>query len=112
MTTDFLYDYISKKRYSVLSTVTKNNIPESALVGFAVTRDLKLIFDTVTTSRKYQNLVINPSIAFVIGWDDWQTVQYEGIAKIPTENELAELLEYYFKVFPDGIQRKENWKDI
>jgi hypothetical protein len=66
----------------------------------------------VTTSRKYQNLVINHSIAFGIGWDDWQTVQYEGIAKIPTENELTELLEYYFKVFPDGIQRKENWKDI
>jgi hypothetical protein len=37
MTTDFLYDYISKKRYSVLSTVNKNDIPESALVGFAVT---------------------------------------------------------------------------
>ncbi len=40
MTTDFLYDFISKNRYSVLSTVTTNNIPESALVGFAVTRDL------------------------------------------------------------------------
>ena len=112
MTTDFLYDFISKKRYSVLSTVTTNNIPESALIGFAVTRDLKLIFDTVTTSRKYQNLVINPSIAFVIGWDDWQTLQYEGIAKIPTEDELVDMLEYYFKVFPDGKQRKENWKDI
>ena len=112
MTTDFLYDFISKNRYSVLSTVTINNTPESALVGFAVTRDLKIIFDTVTTSRKYQNLVINPSVSFVIGWDDWQTIQYEGIAKIPTENELAGLLEYYFKVFPDGILRKENWKYI
>lgn len=112
MTNEFIYEFISKHRYSVLSTVTINNFPESALVGIAVTRDLKIIFDTVTTSRKYQNLLINPSIAFVIGWDNEQTIQYEGTARIPTETELDDLLKVYFKVFPDGKERKENWKDI
>jgi general stress protein 26 len=113
MTEEFIYEFISRHKYSVLSTVTAENFPESALVGFAVTRDLRIIFDTVTTSRKYQNLVNNPSIAFVIGWDhEEQTIQYEGTAKIPTEMELDELLKIYFEVFPDGIQRKETWKDI
>ena len=84
---------------------------QSALVGIAVTRDLKIIFDTVTT-RKYKNLIINPAIAFVIGWDDEQTVQYEGTARIPKDQQFDELLAVYFEVFPDGRDRKENWKDI
>ena len=112
MTTEFLYDFISKNKYAVLSTVTKDNLPESALIGIAIATDLQIIFDTVSTSRKYQNLIANPSIAFVIGWDNEQTIQYEGIAKIPTTAELDKLLEIYFKAFPDGKERKENWKDI
>jgi uncharacterized pyridoxamine 5'-phosphate oxidase family protein len=110
MTTEFLYNFISKNKYAVLSTVTKDNLPEAALVGIAVTTDLQIIFDTVSTSRKYQNLIENPSIAFVIGWDNEQTLQYEGNAKIPTAEELDKLLEIYFKVFPDGKERKENWR--
>ena len=113
MNTELLYNFISKNKYAVLSTVTKDNLPEAALVGIAVTTDLQIIFDTVSTSRKYQNLIANPSIAFVIGWDSEQTIQYEGIAKIPTTaEEIDKLLEIYFKVFPDGKERKENWKDI
>src|SRR4030095_1498 len=112
MKTEFLYNFISKHKFAVLSTVTKDNLPEAAVVGIAITTDLQIIFDTVSTSRKYQNLIDNPSIAFVIGWNDEQTIQYEGIAKIPTAEELDKLLEIYFKVFPDGIERKETWKDI
>lgn len=112
MIIEFLYNFISKNKYAVLSTVTKENLAEAALVGFAITKDLKIIFDTVNTSRKYQNLIINPSIAFVIGWDNEQTIQYEGIAKTPNAKELDKLLECYFNVFPDGKGRKENWKNI
>jgi uncharacterized pyridoxamine 5'-phosphate oxidase family protein len=112
MTTEFLYDYISQFKYAVLSTVTTENRPEAALVGIAVTADLKIIFDTVTTSRKYQNLARNPSIAFVIGWGREQTVQYEGTVRSPNSDELDDLLKTYFKAFPDGIERRETWKDI
>ena len=112
MTKEFLYEFISKHKYGVLSSVTPDNKPEAAYVGFAVTPDLKLIFDTVSTSRKYNNLVNNSSIAFVIGWNNEQTVKNEGTAKIPSPDEIDELLETYFKVFPDGKFRKENWKDI
>ena len=112
MTTEFLYNFISKYKYAVLSTIAKENRPEAALVGIAVTPDLTIIFDTVSTSRKYKNLIENPSIAFVIGWDSEQTIQYEGIAKIPTTEELDKLLEIYFKVFPDGKERKETWENI
>ncbi|MBI3511524.1 MAG: pyridoxamine 5'-phosphate oxidase family protein [Bacteroidetes bacterium] len=112
MTKDFLFDFISKHRHAVLATVTKNKIPEAALVGFAVNRDLEIIFDTVTTSRKYKNLIADPSIAFVIGWENEQTVQYEGRAEVLKGPDEKELLEIYFEKFPDGRERKETWKDL
>jgi general stress protein 26 len=112
MTTEFLYNFISKHRYAVLSTVSADGHPEASLVGFAVTPDLKLIFDTVTSSRKYKNLIKNSSIALVIGWEGEQTIQYEGRAEIPTPRNLNELLATYFNAFPDGKERKESWKDI
>ena len=112
MNKSHLYQFISKRKYAVLSTVTTEHLPEAAVVGIAVLPDLRIIFDTVTTSRKYRNLLQNPAIAFVIGWEGEQTVQYEGIAHIPNEAELDELLPAYFDVFPDGIDRKNNWKDI
>jgi uncharacterized pyridoxamine 5'-phosphate oxidase family protein len=81
MTTNFLFNFISKNKYAVLSTVTKDNLPEAALIGIAVTADLQIIFDTVSNSRKYHNIIANPAIAFVVGWDNERTIQYEGNAK-------------------------------
>ena len=112
MTTEFLYHFISKHKYAVISTVSNGQYPESALIGIGVTPDLTIIFDTVSTTRKYQNLIENPSVAFVIGWDNEQTLQYEGIARVPTESEMDELLSVYFDAFRDGKDRKENWMDI
>lgn len=112
MTPEFLYNFLSEHKYAVLSTVTKDNCPEAALIGFAVTTDLQIIFDTAQTSRKYQNLIANPSIALVIGWENEQTLQYEGLAEIRDAKELDKLLEVYFNVFPDGKERQENRKDI
>lgn len=112
MTKDFLYNFIQQYKFGVLATVSPNNIPESAYVGIAVTPDLRIIFDTVSDSRKYKNLLLNPNISFVIGWNNEQTIQYEGTAKIPDTNDLDNLLQTYFIVFPDGKDRKENWKNI
>ena len=112
MTKDFLYDFIKKHKYGVLSTVSLYNTPQSAYVGIAVTRDLKLIFDTVSDSRKYRNILIHSAVSFVIGWDNEQTVQYEGTAKIPDNNELEKLLPIYFSEFPDGKTRKDTWKNL
>ena len=111
MTKEFLYKFIQKNNHAVLATVSSSKIPEAALVGLVVLPDLKVFFDTTTNSRKYANLVHNPSVAFVIGWDGEQTLQYEGVASIPKGEELEILKKIYFKAFPDGKKRAK-WKNI
>jgi general stress protein 26 len=75
MTREFIYDFIKQHDLAVISTLTKDNKPESALIGIAVSENLELIFDTIKTSRKYQNLINNPQVALVISWDNETTVQ-------------------------------------
>lgn len=108
----FLYDFIRQHKYAVLATVSPGNLPEAAYVGIAVTPELNIIFDTVSESRKYQNLLLNPNISFVIGWEDEQTLQYEGIATLPDLSGSDKLLETYFEVFPEGRVRRETWPNI
>jgi uncharacterized pyridoxamine 5'-phosphate oxidase family protein len=112
MTKEFLYNFIRRYKYRIVSTVSQRNTPESACVGFAVTADLKIIFDTVSDSRKYKNLLLNHNLAFVIGCRGEQTVQYEGVATTPDDTELDKLLKTYFEVFPEGKIRRDKWENI
>ena len=66
----------------------------------------ELFFDTLASSRKCANLQANPHVAFVLGWDDAQTVQLEGVADEPTGDELERLKALYFARFPDGRDRE------
>ena len=111
MTRDELYGFMNKHRWAVEATVAASGTPQAAVIGFAVTRDLEVVFDTLKTSRKYQNMKDSPTMALVIGWDDAQTLQIEGVADEPTGAALERLKARYFEVFPDGHER-EGWKDI
>jgi general stress protein 26 len=66
--------------------VSQGDAPQAAVVGFIVTDDFEIFFDTVDTSRKVPNLRRNPRVAFVVGGTmsgDERTVQYEGVADEP-----------------------------
>lgn len=93
-----------------MASVHPSCSPQSALVGIAVTRNLDLIFDTLKSSRKYRNLVQNPEIAFVIGWENEQTVQYEGLARELSEAD-KKYRTTYFEKFPEGVSRAKS-KDV
>jgi len=112
MTKNFVYEFIRRYKLGVVSTISLNNKPEAALVGIAVSDDLEIIFDTVKTSRKYQNLLKSPSVALVIGWDSETTVQYEGIATELNGADAQYFKEIYFEVYPDGRERAQTWPDI
>ena len=81
MNKEQLFRYIAEHDLAVLASLSPANDPQAALMGIAVSAELEIIFDTLTTSRKYQNIILNPRVAFVIGWENEITVQYEGKAE-------------------------------
>jgi uncharacterized pyridoxamine 5'-phosphate oxidase family protein len=103
-----VFRFMDSERYGVLTTATNSGQPEAALVGFAVTPDLEVIFDTVRSSRKYPNLKENPRVAWVVGCTTEVTVQYEGEAEELEGEALAKYKPIYFQKFTDGPAR-ESW---
>jgi uncharacterized pyridoxamine 5'-phosphate oxidase family protein len=113
MLKDLVYQLIDQQKLGVVSTVNLLNKPQAAVIGIAVSVNLEIIFDTVKTSRKYQNILHNPNVALAAAWDEERTVQYEGIAEIlGTGNEADNLREVYFRAFPDGRERAETWPGL
>jgi general stress protein 26 len=106
-----LYAFMARQRYGVVATVQPDGAPESALVGIAVSPELEIYFDTLGTTRKAKNLRRDPRISMVIGWDNEQSVQLEGIADEPKNADLAALKRIYYAAWPDGPAR-ENWPGI
>ena len=100
-----LHAFLTRHRYGVVSSVSAAGVPQSALVGIAVTPALEIIFDTLASTRKYTNLIAHPACSFVIGCTEEQTVQLEGEALIPHGADLKHYLEFYFAAWPDGIAR-------
>ena len=111
MDVDEVFQFMNSERLAVLATAGENGQPEAALMGFAVTPELDIIFDTVRSSRKYPNLKKNPRVAWVIGCTTEVTVQYEGIAEELEGTEMAKYKKPYFAKFPDGPAR-ESWPGI
>lgn len=82
-------EFLKKHQLTVISTIdTDAHKPEAAVIAFAEKEDLSLIFGTSAKSRKYKNIQKNPNVSFVIGWDREGTVQYEGMARELSEDEV------------------------
>ncbi len=103
--------FLRRHLWCVQGSVSASGAPQAAVVGFVVTDNLEIVFDTTGTSRKMTNLRRDPRITIVVGWDDEQTVQIEGIADEPRGAELERLKAAYFAVYPAGVDRQA-WKDI
>lgn len=115
-----LLEFMRANPLVTLATISAESVPSAAIVGVAVSDRFELVFDTLGTSRKFRNLQKNPRIAIVFGaagayrgsGHDERTVQYEGVADIPTGEELERVREtIYFKQFPDGRARLK-WPHI
>jgi hypothetical protein len=105
-----LFEFMRRHKFAVISSVTREHTPESAVVGFAVTPELEIVFDTVRSSRKYGNLKANPATAVAL-WTGEATAQYEGVAAEPDGAERDRCREIYFETFPDGRDRL-SWEGI
>lgn len=100
-----ILEFIKRHDLGVIAT-TDSDKPEAAVIEYGETENLELIFDAFVSSRKYQNLIKNPKTAFVIGWDENITVQYEGEARELKGEDLNKYKEIYFKKNP----RAKKWE--
>ena len=110
MTRSELIALVRAHRLAVEATSHADGGPQAAVVGIAITDDCEIVFDTVTTSRKYQNLRRDPRCALVV-WQGEQTVQIEGVADFPEGDELERVRACYLAAFPEGRERMQ-WPDI
>ncbi len=111
MTKAELFNFMTAHKLGVLGYLSPQGTPRSALVGIGVTPELEVVFDTVSSSRKYGDLLANPAASFVIGWEGEVTVQLEGQAFQPTGAELSRYQQAYFAAWPDGPDRM-SWPGI
>lgn len=101
-------DFVAKQKIGVISTVALEGNPEAAVIEFGDTDELELIFDTLVTARKYANLKHDNHVAFVIGWDEDITVQYEGEAHELAEEEKVKYKSIYFQKNP----KAKKWETV
>ena len=111
MDTTEVLKFLEGEKLAVLATAGDDGRPEAALMGFAVTPELEIVFDTVRSFRKYPNLKKNPRVAWVIGCSSEISVQYEGIARELEGAELEKYEAFYSKKYPDGT-RRERWPEL
>jgi PPOX class probable F420-dependent enzyme len=111
MTRDELLVFLRRYRIAVEATAGRDGTPQAAVVGIAVSDELELVFDTLTSTRKYANLRANPRVALVVGWDDEATAQVDGVAHFPEGEALERARACYFSVYPDGRDRLA-WEGI
>ena len=100
-----LIEFLRRYKLAVVASRAADGAPQAAVVGFAVSDRLELIFDTLESTRKYQNLRADPRIALVVGWDHAITAQIEGVVDFPEGAELQRIRECYFVPYPDGRDR-------
>ena len=67
MTARALLDFVRSHRLAVEASVSPTGAAQAAVVGFAITDQFEIVFDTLASTRKAQNLRKNPKIALVIG---------------------------------------------
>ena len=108
MTPSELLSFLRANKWAVQASVTPNGTPQAAVIGFVVTDDFELVFDTLDSTRKARNLRSNSAVAFVIGGlvdGERSTVQYEGRVDEPRGLELDRPRELHFARFPEGRAR-------
>ncbi len=114
MTRADILTFMRTHSLGVQASVSPEGVPQAAVVGFVVTDDFEIVFDTLARTRKALNLRRNAACTFVIGGlthGDERTVQYEGIADEPMGTELERLKAMYFVRFPDGLERS-HWPGL
>lgn len=104
-----ILDFIKSKKYAVISSVNQAGQPESALVAFSETNNYELIIMTSETSRKVQNIVLNPNVSIVVGFDsdELTSIQLEGVARVLSLESAQDYTDIYYAKQPGSKKHRD-----
>lgn len=109
---DELLAFVRAHRWAAVSTVSPSGEPQGSVVRVVASDAFELVFDTTDTTRKTANLRHNGKVALVVGWDNNQTVQIEGLADEPRGEELQRLKELYRNTYPNYYRTRQGMKGL
>jgi uncharacterized pyridoxamine 5'-phosphate oxidase family protein len=102
-----ILEFLRKHTLAVIATCHRSGTPEAATIDFSVRDNLEAVFSTFEHTRKFDNLAERPGVAFVVGWSDNITVQYEGEAtKVPAAD-----IEEYQAAYLDSLPAAKEFID-
>lgn len=107
-----ILDVFAANKYGVLSTLSAEGRPQSAVVALTETDEYELIVGTSRNSRKYKNILVNPEVSVVIGWDNDTTVQYEGLARVVRGEEASECQKKHLAKHPESVVHKDKADEV
>ena len=92
-----IYLFLKQNKHAVISTISADNTPESALMYYGVDKDLNFYVVAGDKSRKYPNMKRNPEVSLVISDEYMQkTVQAQGrteeLKKVKRNSKAIKLL--------------------
>ena len=96
---DTIYAFAKDQKLAVIATASKTGMPEAALINIAITPDLEIIFETTSATRKFDNLLHNPRVSLVIGWNNERSLQLDGLVDLPEGRDCERLKAFYFSIF-------------
>ena len=104
MTRAELIAFLKQRDHGVVATIGPRGEPHAAVVGIATGDDGSIVFDTVGSTRKAQDLRRDSRIALTV-WEGERTVQLEGRAVEPVGEARERALALYLGAFPEGRER-------
>jgi DNA-binding winged helix-turn-helix (wHTH) protein len=96
-----LLPFIRRHQLAVVSTISTSGFPQSSVVRILATDAFELVFSAGSQQRKVANLATCEKISAVIGWDEYQTIQLEGIGTVLQGAQLDKIKAFFAKNAPD-----------
>src|SRR5271165_7078524 len=97
-----LLSYMRAQPWAIEATVTPQGAPQAAVIGVAVTDRFELLLDTVTQSRKHQNLVKNPRVASLSAGSTSAPFNTKALPRFPRKRSCSTCRPTISTVSPTG----------
>ena len=100
-----LVAFVQRRTLAAVATQGVGGVVESSVVKVAITEAAEIIFETSVRARGYQNILVSPQVAVMVGADEMVTVQAEGTVDVLAGADLDRCLRVFFQQFPAGRTR-------